>query len=97
MGSKVIKGLPWWSSGLKSSCQYREPRFNPWSGKIPHATGQLSSCASTTEARAPRACALQQEKPLLAATRESLGTAMKTQCSQKQINEVLKKSIEELF
>ena len=50
--------------------------FNPWSGKIPHATEQLSpcatttepalwsSCATTTEARAPRARAPQQEKPL---------------------------------
>ena len=24
-------------------------RFDPWSGKIPHATGQLSPCATTTE------------------------------------------------
>ena len=47
----------------------------PWSGKIPHAVEQLSPCGTTTEghtprarepqlARAPRACALQQEKPL---------------------------------
>ena len=51
-------------------------RFKPWSGKIPHAAEQLSPCttttepafwspqATTTEARAPRARALQQEKPL---------------------------------
>ena len=57
-------------------------RFNPWSGKIPHAAEQLSPCttttsltsrahepqllslrATTTEARAPRALAPQQEKP----------------------------------
>ena len=25
------------------------PGFNPWSGKIPHATEQLSPCATTTE------------------------------------------------
>ncbi|KAJ8794086.1 hypothetical protein J1605_019078 [Eschrichtius robustus] len=49
--------------------------FEPWSGKIPHASEQLSLCATTTEpvlqsprgttpeAQAPRACALQQEKP----------------------------------
>ena len=37
--------------------------FEPWSGKIPHAVEQLSPCATTTEACAPRACALQQEKP----------------------------------
>ena len=24
-------------------------RFDPWSGKIPHAAGQLSPCATTTE------------------------------------------------
>ena len=30
----------------------------------PHAAEQLSPWATTTEARAPRACALQQEKPL---------------------------------
>ena len=38
--------------------------FDPWSGKTPHATGQLSSCATTAEARMPKACALEQEKPL---------------------------------
>ena len=38
-------------------------RFELWSGKIPHATEQLSPRATTTEARTPRACALQQEKP----------------------------------
>ena len=69
--------------------------FNPWSGKIPHAAGQLtcepqllSLHMATTEARAP-----QQEKPpqgeaqaqwpLLAATRERPYAATKTQSSQK--------------
>ena len=37
--------------------------FNPWSGKIPHAAGQLSLWASTTELVLPKACAPQQEKP----------------------------------
>ena len=40
--------------------------FEPWSRKIPHATEQLSACATTTEAHVPRAGALQQaqqEKP----------------------------------
>ena len=52
-----------------------EPGFEPWSGKIPHAAEQLSPWATTTEpalqspqattpeARAPGAHALQQEKP----------------------------------
>ena len=35
-------GLPWWSSGLESTCQCRGHGFNPWSRKIPHATEQLS-------------------------------------------------------
>ena len=61
-----------------------------------HVPQLLSPCAATNEARAPRACAPQQEKPsrwearapqprvaLLAATRESLCAATKTQCRQK--------------
>ena len=60
-------------------------RFHPWSGKIPHAMGQLSLYATTTEsvlqslqfttseASMPEVSALQLESsPLLAATRESL-------------------------
>ena len=40
--------------------------FDPWSGQIPHATGQLSPCAATTEParhhkRSPQS--LQLEKP----------------------------------
>ena len=84
-------------------------RFEPWSGKISHATRQLGLCATatepacpspravTTEAWAPRACTLQQEKPpqwearapLLERTPcslqlgNSLRTATKTQHSQK--------------
>ena len=58
----------------ESACQCRGHGFDPWSGKIPHAA-QLSPCitttdpalwslgATTTEACAPGACALQQEKP----------------------------------
>ena len=34
-----MRGLLWWSSGLESTCQFREHRFNPWSGKIPHVLG----------------------------------------------------------
>ena len=37
-------------SGWDSSCQCRGHGFNPWSGKIPHAEGQLSLWAATTEA-----------------------------------------------
>ncbi|KAJ8780365.1 hypothetical protein J1605_011629 [Eschrichtius robustus] len=36
-------------SGWESACQCRGHGFEPWSGKIPHATEQLSLCATTTE------------------------------------------------
>ena len=50
--------------------------FDPWSGKIPHATEQLSLYTTTTESglrspsdattepMSPGACALQREKPV---------------------------------
>ena len=34
-----------------------------WGDPIPHATEQLSLCVTITEARGPKACALQQETP----------------------------------
>ena len=46
---KQVKGLPWRLSGGESTCQRRRHRFNPWSGKIPHAAEQLSPCGTTTE------------------------------------------------
>ena len=70
------RGLLWRLHGKESVCQCRKYGFDPWSGKIPHATEQLSSYTTTielelwspgttaTEAHVPRACALQQEKPL---------------------------------
>ena len=73
-----IQGIPWRSNGKESACQCRGHGFELWSGKIPQAVEQLSlcaattepachndcsPCATTTEARAPRARALQQEKP----------------------------------
>ena len=42
-------GLPWWSTGCESACQCRGHRFYPWSGKIPHAAGQLSPYVTSTE------------------------------------------------
>ena len=42
-------GLPWWRSGEESACRCRGHRFEPWSGKILHATEQLSPWAATTE------------------------------------------------
>ena len=48
------QGLPWWPSGKGSACQCRRHGLDPWSGKIPHAMGQLSLCATTTESECPR-------------------------------------------
>jgi len=41
--------LPWWLSGKESACHCRRHRFDPLSGKIPHAMGQLSPCTVTIE------------------------------------------------
>ena len=42
-------GLPWWCSGEESACQCRGHGLETWSEKIPHATEQVSLCATTTE------------------------------------------------
>ena len=39
--------------------------FNPWSGKIPHAVGQLSSCATITEPPGPQLLKPERLKPVL--------------------------------
>ena len=38
---------PWWLSGKESTYQCRRHRSDPWTGKIPHASKQLSSWAAT--------------------------------------------------
>ena len=53
-GDTVVKNPPA-NAGNKGS--------SPGPGRSQHAAEQLSPCATTTEACAPRACALQQEKP----------------------------------
>ena len=35
-------GLPWWLSGKEAMCQSRRHVLNPWPGKNPHTTEQLS-------------------------------------------------------
>ena len=42
-------GLSWWLSGKEPTRRCRRHRFDPWSGKIPHAVEQLSPRATTTE------------------------------------------------
>ena len=48
------RGLAWWRSGKESSCKCSGHRFDPWFGKIPHASEQLSPCATTTEPGKPQ-------------------------------------------
>ena len=95
-GLKRNLGLPWWCSGWESACQCRGHRFEPWSGKIPHAAEQLGPCATTTEpARlepvprnkrgrdSERPAHRDEEWPPLAATGESPRAETKTQLSHK--------------
>ena len=70
---------------------FRGRGFDPWSGKIPHAMGQLTLCATTTE---PMFCnksssrrTATKEWPLPASTRESPCTATETQRRGKNANE----------
>ena len=48
-----------------TQCQCRGHGFNPWSGKIPHAVGQLSSCATITEPPGPQLLKPERLKPVL--------------------------------
>ena len=50
-----ILGLPLWLNWLRICLQCRRPGFNPWSGKVSHAVGQLSLCA-TVLGPCSRAC-----------------------------------------
>ena len=92
----TMRGLPWWRSGWESAYQCRGHRFEPWSGKIPHAAEQLGPWATITEparlepvlrkkrgrdSERPAHC--DEEWPPLAATRESPRTETKTQHSHK--------------
>ena len=46
---KNKSGLPGWLSGKESACQCRKHGFNIWVRRIPHASEQLSWCATTTK------------------------------------------------
>ena len=43
-------GLPWWLTGKEPACRCRRHRFDPWLGKIPYASEQVSLCTTTNEA-----------------------------------------------
>ena len=59
--SRIFMGLPWWLSGEESTCQCRRHRFDPWSGKIPHAKQQPNSCTTTSEPMLWSPCAATAE------------------------------------
>lgn len=65
-------------------------RFDPWSGKTPHATGQLSPWATTTEAPQQEkplqleACARKEEEPRLPQLKKNPHPATKSQLNQKK-------------
>ena len=61
---RIPLGPYWWLSGKESACQCRRQEFDPWSGKIPHATEQLSLCTKLLKLVHSRVRALQQEKLL---------------------------------
>ena len=56
-------GLRWGLSSEEPARQCRRHGFDPRSWKIPHAAGQLSPCAATTDACSAKDRAAQQEKP----------------------------------
>ena len=64
-------GLPWWPCGKESAFQCRGRGFNPWGMIIPHATGQLSPSATTTELAFlnERAWVMQTTEPMRSGTR----------------------------
>ena len=48
-GKRILRGFPAGSVGEESACQCRRCRFNPWSGKIPHAAERRSPWATSIE------------------------------------------------
>ena len=97
--SKLEMGLPWWRSGWESACQCRGHGFEPWSGRIPHATEQLGPWATTTEPAhlepvlcdrrghdSERPVHRNEEWPPLAATRGSPRTKKNEDPTQLKIN-----------
>ena len=46
----VYAGLPWWSLVKNLPASAGKTGFNPWSGEIPQAAEQQTSCTTTTEA-----------------------------------------------
>ena len=68
MNKKGNVRLLCWYSGQLSACQCRGYGFDPWPRKIPHATEQLTLCATITKPAPPEPMlrnkrSLRNEKP----------------------------------
>lgn len=86
---QVVSGLPWWSNGSDSACQCKGQGLIPAPGRV-HVPRSSRACVALLSPHA-KACAPQREKPPrsetsaaaareeLAATRESLRAATRTQ------------------
>ena len=74
------QGLPWWYAGSESTCQFRGPRFDSWSGRIPRAAKpagcNYGACALESVRHNYRSSCTQS---LCSATREA--TAMRSLCT----------------
>ena len=85
-GTKMSSWLPSGFSGQEASMQCRVHWLNPWSAKIPHATGQLRLCTTEAACSSPRweiHTWQLESSPCLPQLEKNPCTAMKTQCSQK--------------
>ena len=72
---QITSGLPWWSNGKESAWQCRRHGFNPWSGKIPHASEQLGlSTATAPVLRAQEPQLLKSTQPELVSAKEATVT-----------------------
>ena len=93
-----LLGLPWWSSGKECASQCRGRGFDPWSGKIPRATGRAQCMSLCSRARAPQQETPpgkkpehhSKEHPMLTAAREGPHAAAKTQHGQRERKKSLK-------
>lgn len=63
---RVLPGGPVVENPL---CQCRGRQFNPWSGKISRAMGQLSPCTATAEAHTSESLVLRTERSPCTITR----------------------------
>ena len=97
LDKNVSSGLPWRLSGKEFACQCKRHGFNPWSGKIPHALGQLSHtpqlwslCSATREATTMRSlCTATREQPPLTTTERPKQQRRLSRAKQKEREKII--------